>query len=313
MWIIIIGLVLIVLSFIIVLTYLTNKLYKYCFIKYDSIKMIKKIEYHRSLKSDAYLFREELLSKDSEKLEIKSDNNNELIGYLFKQGKNNKKLMILVHGWHTDAFMNVSRFGKMYFEDNSYDILIVYNEAHYPSGGDVIGFGVTDSNNLVKWVNYINELYPNKYDIYLHGVSMGASSCLFSFKHQLPSNIKGIIVDSGFNNVYEELKYSAKARYGRSFNLILKMIRVRIKRKLKYDIVKENVLDVINNYQIPILFIHGDKDLVVPMKMTIDTFNAYKGLKKLYIAKDAGHIYSYSVDPSKYKEEVYKFIEGIKV
>ena len=306
---IILGLfVVIIVSFITTLVVLTNKLYNYCFVKYDDVKMIKKIEYHRSLNSEAYQFREKLLSMDSEKLEIKSKDNNELIGYLFKQNVNNKKLIILVHGWHTDAFMNVSRFGKMYFEDQSFDILIVYNEAHYPSNGNIIGFGVNDSYNVIKWINHINEMYPNKYTIYLHGVSMGASSCLFSYKYQLPSNVMGIIVDSGFSNVHNQLKYSAQMRYGRNFNLVLKLIRNKIKRNLKYDIVSENVLDIINNYNIPIMFIHGKEDLVVPVNMTIKMYESYKGPKKLLLVDGAGHIDACRVDPIKYKEEIYEFI-----
>jgi len=69
----------------------------------------------------------------------------------------------------------------------------------------------------------------------------------------------------------------------------------------------------ISSLELPILFIHGDKDDYVPTHMALDMYNGKKGIKYKYIAPNSRHAQSYVNNKREYEEKVYKFLKDINI
>jgi hypothetical protein len=58
---------------------------------------------------------------------------------------------------------------------------------------------------------------------------------------------------------------------------------------------------------IPVLFIHGDADALVPCRMSIENYIACRAPKELYIVHDAPHATAYLKDTDTYQNRVRQF------
>ena len=96
----------------------------------------------------------------------------------------------------------------------NFNLLIPDDRAHGRSEGKYIGFGCLDRKDCLAWCRYITKTFGNDCRIFLHGVSMGASTVLAtSGDPALLPQIKGIIADCGFSRGWDELKYILKKTY----------------------------------------------------------------------------------------------------
>lgn len=292
-----------------ILISITYYLFHFCFNPLTEKKLKKFNARHNPNTQKRLILKEQLLAKNPQVFKIKSKKNSTLVAYYFKQRENNKKLVILSHGWRSDALRDLCSYGEFYFNHPEFDILVINHEGHFPSEGKYICFGITDGENIKLWIDYINNELSNQYDIYLHGVSMGASSCLYACKHNLPKNVKAIVADCGFVSGYSQLKYLLNRKYYVLSFPALPFVNGIVKHRLKIDIRKDITYDAMNKDNIPILFIHGDKDDFVPTYMSEINYDKYNGPKELIIVEGAKHSRSYITDKEKYESSILRFYE----
>lgn len=288
---------------------LTYYLFYLCFDcvdeEYHKEKDEEKIKYEKK----RFEFKDYIISLKPQMLQITESNNRHLKAYYFKQGSDNRKLVILCHGWRGEALRDIYSYGEFYFNHPDFDILVLIHEGHFPSEGKFIGFGVKDGENIKLWVDYINQKFNNQYDILLHGISMGASACMFACQNGLSNNVKAIVADCGFTSGYQQLSYLMRYKYHAPRWPSLPLVRYIVKHRMKYDIKKNITTEAMNKDNKPIFFIHGDKDDFVPTFMSVDNYNAYKGPKELWLVKDARHVQSYSLYKEEYESKVLSFFD----
>ena len=65
------------------------------------------------------------------------------------------------------------------------------------------------------------------------------------------------------------------------------------------------------NTYIPVLFINGGKDDIVPSTMVRDLYKAHQGTKEIYIATGAGHAESKLYDADIYFATIFSFLDNI--
>jgi len=65
----------------------------------------------------------------------------------------------------------------------------------------------------------------------------------------------------------------------------------------------------IDRIDIPILIIHGDDDIVVPLNDAYEIYDRAKGPKFLWVVEETGHIRAYSTHKEEYEEKVVKFFD----
>ena len=218
--------------------------------------------------------------------------------------RDNHKYIIMLHGIWADKSSNYYR--AMHFDKLGYNILLIDQRGCGQSEGDYITYGQKESLDLVQWIDYLVTKDP-EVEICLYGVSLGAVTVMMSLANDISKNVKCVVEDSGFSTLKEELNHYIETTYNIPFSsVVTSLIETKMKDNLGItfdDVVPKNCLD---ENEIPILFIHGKKDSLVPFEMSKVLYNHNKGLKKYYPIEDAEHCEG--VSDANYFSNVYNFI-----
>lgn len=253
-------------------------------------------------------------NKKNEKKPYESVSINTTIGKLkarFFENKDSNKIVIFVHGYYSFGMRDIGYYGTLH-EDLNVSLLVVDQRASGESEGKYTSFGAFECYDIREWIFYLDKRYKGEKDIYLHGISMGAStSLLVTSLLDLPESFKGVIADAGYSNANNIILVAGKRIFKIKPNLGFWMVNSFAKLYGGFDLKKINISEELQkNTDIPILFIHGTNDLFVPYEMSVKNYEAAKCAKKLVSFEGAGHCESYLLNKEKYTEELRAFIYG---
>ena len=249
----------------------------------------------------------ELDQLEKEKIILKGYKNRKISANFINSKTKNNKIIIFSHGWKNTGINDYSCAGMLWHRNN-YNVLIIDHQGHGDSVGKYIGFGgKIDRYNLKCWIDYLNEKFDNKCEIYLHGFSMGASAVLGLASEKL-NNVKAIIADSGYVNAYEQCKFVIKKQYKFFGNIIAFNVRIYSSILAGYNFKKCDTKEAMLHSKYPILFLHGEKDSFVPNINSIENYNLCDSQKEIIIYDDASHTVACMMYPKKYQEDIFKFI-----
>ncbi|MFA6508768.1 MAG: alpha/beta hydrolase, partial [Treponemataceae bacterium] len=181
---------------------------------------------------------------------------------------------------------------------------------HGRSEGNYIGFGLPDSEDILKWVDRLICLRGGDVKIVLFGVSMGGATVLTAAGSKPQANVVCAISDCGYSNTRDILGYKIKKLYGLPPFPIVNAV-VSITRLIAgYNINEASPRDAVKRSLIPLLFIHGDADAFVPVAMAHELFKAATCEKQILIVPGAGHAESCTVGGTTYEDLVETFIRS---
>ena len=246
---------------------------------------------------------EKELLKTAKDVYIKSNDNLKLHALELKS-ELNKDWIIITHGYFGNATQMIPYAINLI---KNYNVLLINLRGHGKSEGNYVDFGVKSRFDILKWLDYININY-NSPKIGLYGVSMGASSVMMTTNFSLPKNVKFIIEDSGFTSAKEELKYQLKKVYHFPTFPTFILANSYMKMRHGFAIDDASAINAIAYNRVPILFIHGSNDNLVPPYMMEDLFNKNNGIKEKLLVKDACHASSIFINKKLYLSKVFEFI-----
>lgn len=228
-----------------------------------------------------------------------------LVGY-FLRAENSKRTAICMHGYRSQAYGDFVAIAQSYIREG-YNVLLVNHEGHGDSEGKEIGFGINDRQNTAMWVNAVNERIPNG-EIILHGVSMGAATCLMS--SDIPyENVKAIVADCGYASVDGEFNHVRKSTMPFVPHFpIVNIAETFAKIRLGFDFSTVSSVKSVKNSRYPLLIIHGAEDKFVPTKMATEIYEAANCPKDLLIVPDAAHAASHCMHPDMYETKLFGFL-----
>jgi len=217
-----------------------------------------------------------------------------------------KGTVLFAHGYRSTYLVDFGMAMEFYHEKGM-NLLIPDQRSHGKSEGRYITFGVKESRDMARWIDFHNESLGNC-PILLSGLSMGASTMLYLADQDLPDNVKGIIADCGFT--------SPKAIIGSVFTAVthlpafLCMWVTDLFARLfaGFSIYGKDTVQTLCNSRIPVFMIHGTDDGFVPCEMTKAGFEACTGTKKLLLVEGADHGVSFVVDRETYTNMINQFI-----
>lgn len=221
----------------------------------------------------------------------------------------NKKAVILVHGFRKTK-EDMGDYTKFY-HDLGYDILMPDLRGHGESEGDYYGFGWHDRLDMVEWINLLVEMYGME-EVILHGNSLGAATVLMTSGEELPDEVKGIVADSGYSTMKEELAHQLKNIYGLPGFPLLDITSVITKVRAGYFFGEASVMKQVKKNKVPLLIVHGDADDLVPTWMGEEIYAAATGEKQLWIVPDAGHIKAYEYETVEFEERLSDFLINLQ-
>lgn len=249
-----------------------------------------------------------LLEQNLEDVTIVTKNNMQQKAFFFPAKEPTNRTILFVHGWTSDGPRDYALAGTFY-HDAGYNMLLIDQQAHGRSDGKVIGFGTIDHHNLLSWINYLDKRYLGDGEIFIHGLSMGANTVALVADHELPKSVKGLILDCGYTTVFDELVYLFKTKIHLPIFPFVYQIELFSRIFGKYSFKECSSVKSLKNARVPVLFIHGDMDRMVPLYMSKRGYEACASEKEILIVQGSTHATSHTDQPEIYEKTVFSFIE----
>ena len=217
-------------------------------------------------------------------------------------------LEIFFHGYHGNFQWDGYGCFK-YCQSHRHNLLLVEERAHGKSKNNTITFGIKERYDCLAWADYAAKRLGEPVDIILSGVSMGAATVLMASELPLPSNVKAIIADCGYTSPVEIMKYTAVCKHIPA-GIGIPFAKLAAKLFGGFDLEESSAINAVSHTDIPILFIHGDQDKVVPFSMCKELYEACASRKKQVIIPKSSHAVNAITDYELYEREVETFLEA---
>ena len=246
----------------------------------------------------------DLSARPHEVIRLQSRDGTPLVGH-WMAVPTPKRVIIAMHGWRS-AWDHDFGLVAQFFQNNGCSVLYAEQRGQGGSGGDHMGFGLTERYDCLDWINWVNRKIKKRIPVYLCGVSMGASTVLMAGGLDLPPNVRGILADCGFTSTVDIWKHVAKQAhlaypvYGGTAGKLAE-------KRLRIPVDADSCPQSLTRCRVPVLFVHGTEDHFVPIDMTYRNYQACAAPKRLFVVPGAEHGMSYLTDPQGYENAVKSF------
>lgn len=215
-----------------------------------------------------------------------------------------EKLAVFFHGVHAVPLNNFGVLAKDFVE-GGYDVMFVEQRAHWNSQGKRISYGNAESDDVLRWLERLAD-YPAK-EIVLCGTSMGATAIMLASDKISDPRVKALISDCGFVSL-DELKGSIlKSRHVPLWIVGAAFLFGKRFAKAKPQL---SVADSLARTKIPVIFLHGCEDDVVPFDQGKRCYEACASRKKIILVRGAGHATSTIIGGAAVRKEILDFVHG---
>ena len=166
--------------------------------------------------------------------------------------------------------------------------------------------GSADVDKVLFWINHITE-NNEKSKIILFGVSTGGASVTEASSNKLPENVKCVIADSCYSGLWDLYEPYLQNAYGISPFPVRNIASLYCEIKYGVSLKNAGTYSVVRDVEKPILFMHGENDVIVPVNDNNDLYMECesKGRDQLVI-NEAEHARLISKDAEKY----WNYIDG---
>jgi len=242
-----------------------------------------------------------------EELELTSFDGLTLQAYYLPAKEPTNKTVIFAHGYLGNA-LQMGLFGQYYYEELGYNLLLPNLRGHGKSEGDYYGFGWHDRLDLVDWAKKLVAENEDA-EIFMHGLSMGASAVLMASGEELPENVLAIIADSPYTSVYDLFAYQMKRMFHLPAQPILPTTSLVTKWKANYSLTEASTLKQVEEAEVPILYISGEADTFVPSEMTNALYEATNSEVDIVTFPNANHGEASVMYKEAYLKEITEFLQ----
>ncbi len=241
-----------------------------------------------------------------EKLAIQSTNEDKILhaDYIFPEKESNI-FIVVVHGY-TSSPRGMGMYAKKYHE-LGYNVILPSLNGHADSESSIITMGWNDRLDVIDWINFIVENYPES-KIVIHGESMGAATTMMATGEALPSNVKVAVADCGFTSVWDIFSNKIKNNFKVSEFPMLYSASTVNKLYAGFDFKEASCLEQLKKSNTPTIFIHGDKDKFVPYEMLDKVYEACASEKEKVTIENSPHARNACANPELYWDSIISFI-----
>lgn len=198
-------------------------------------------------------------------------------------------VLLYFHGNGINIGANVAHAHR--FHQLGFSVLLIGYRGYGLSEGSFPSEASVYQDAVAAWDYLVNELQIKPEQIFLYGHSLGGAIAI-DLAVQHPA--AGLIVDSSFTSIREVVDYQGQF-WMFPVNLILNQ---------RFDSISK-----VRSLQVPVLFIHGTADRIVPAAMSQQLYAAAPEPKHLLLIPEAGHNNVAEVGGSQYLQAVKWLVE----
>lgn len=244
-----------------------------------------------------------------EKHYMVSDRGEHLVGYLLKAKEPSDIYVFGAHGYRSYGKKEFCGFAQYYLSRG----INVFFPDHIASGeseGTHCSFGYHEREDCLKWLGYMKDTFGEDIKIILHGVSMGSATvCMMSGRDALPENVKFTVADCGFTTAKALFKFKMDALKIPDCGL-LRGVNFANKMNHGFDFRDIEPVESVKNAKVPMLFVHGKEDNLVPAFMAQELYEACASeYKDILIVEGADHAQAHVNGKQEYELKIDEFIE----
>ena len=215
--------------------------------------------------------------------------------------------VILAHGFGQNRYAMVP-YAEIY-RKLGFSTVLFDERCFGESTADYGTFGDLEASDIAALIRWVKQRCCSETRIVLHGVSMGAMSCMNAMK--LSPDIDYVIEDCGPARAYDGIRHVAYSMVPVPNPFLMPFIE-RTAEKSGTDIRKNNPVDAVAASEVPICVIHGDADTVVDVHCTEEIFQPSKNKQsRIEIFPGRGHAYSIC-DHDRYEAVVKDFLKELQ-
>lgn len=234
-----------------------------------------------------------IIKKNPQIITIKAKDGLELKAFYIPHEKE-ERIFIFNHGYTGSPNKDFGAQAETIYNQYNASLLFPIQRAHYLSNGHLVYMGYKEKDDIKLWSQYADDnLNKNQNPIYLWGASMGTHSILISYDAEYPKSVVGIIADCGYTISKDMIKKVSLMAYGIFGYLFYPMMKLFAKI-LGYSFSKYDTRNSVKQIALPILFVHGKVDSLVPCHMSIENYHAKEaGYRDILLVPNANHIGSF--------------------
>lgn len=244
--------------------------------------------------------------QNNERITILSHRNQQLVGYLTFPEQESRVFVMFAHGHHTDHNGDPANF-LQYYVEKGYNFLAMDHISCGESDGRYTGFDYYEHKDCLLWIEYLIRRFGENIKIILHGVSMGGAT-VCQMVNKVPDQVKLAVADCPYTSAVEEFAAVVKGVGIKRPMPLLKAFNGLNKVIAGYDLKDTEVRSAVLQSRIPMLFVHGAKDDLVPTEMGLELYELCNAQKELYIVENANHAESIRMDEAGYHAKLDEFI-----
>jgi pimeloyl-ACP methyl ester carboxylesterase len=263
-------------------------------------------EIYKAYKDVMQKWADEVLGTETERVEITSFDGLKLKGkfYEYKKGA---PIELMLHGYRGRAERDLCGGVQRCFALGRSALLVDQRGCGH-SDGKIISFGIKEKRDCLDWIDFMINHFGSDVKIILTGISMGASTVLMAAGEELPENVVGVLADCGFTSPDEIIAKVGKDSFKINAKPLIPFLNLACKFLGKFSITELSTVDTVKNTDLPIMFIHGEKDTFVPCEMTKTTFKNCKDNCRMFLSREAGHGTSFLLDTDPLINELKSFL-----
>lgn len=216
---------------------------------------------------------------------------------------------VMVHGYTDDAPV-MMRYAYLHYNELHRHVLLPELQGCGLSEGKAIQMGWLDRLDLALWVKAAHDEWPEM-PIIVHGLSMGAAATMMLSGETMDDSLRlhGFIEDCGYTSVWEQMKGKLKEKTGLPAFPLLNIASLITRMRYGWAMDEASALNQVRKSTLPMLFIHGDQDSIVPTPMVHELYAAkVTGHKELWIAPNSRHARSIHKNWEEYTLRTARFI-----
>jgi uncharacterized protein len=220
----------------------------------------------------------------------------------------NGSVIILLHGV-SDNREGMLGFAPV-FLDRGYRVLLPDARAHGESGGDLATYGIRESSDISRWIDWLEEAHPKCVDGF--GESMGAAQVLESLGHE--NRFCAVVAEASFAR-FDEVAPERVANYtrmpawfGKTFERLPIAVAIAYSRwKYGVDLRAASPADALAHSNVPVLLIAGTRDRDI-LPHHSEELARIDPKARLWMVEGAFHTGAWNVDPKRFEKTVTEFL-----
>lgn len=205
----------------------------------------------------------------------------------------NAKVLLYLHGNGVNIGANVTHANR--FHRLGFSVLLPDYRGYGRSEGSFPTEATVYQDAAVAWDYLVKERKIQPSQIFIYGHSLGGAVAIdLAVNHP---DAAGLIVENSFTSIRDIVDDQGVYRIF-PIDLILHQ---------RFDSIRK-----VPSLQMPVLFIHGSADLIVPATMSQQLYDAAPQPKQLVLIPDGEHNNTAEVAGNKYFQVVQKFVQQVR-